>query len=268
MARRRSRAERASSSASSCLAASSSAQPEADTGEEDGLRLAELEGELIAVAQHRNASLEVRAAGQVQAERGERPRLSRPAHHRPRDGERGLGECHRLAEPAADHERVSQVGNHRRALVGRRIDRDQRGGALHGGDPRLPVARLVEVPGQAVVEDADAHRLAHGIGLGQRRADEVDRAPRVARLRRGLRRLLEDHGAIDAGRKRIAARPWPRAPGCAPGTPGPPDRRTLRRRRAPAPSVAGSARSRSWARSQWWASWAAMPARSRGSPRA
>ena len=173
---------------------------ESDTGEEDGLGLAELERELIAVAEHRNASLEVGAAGQVQAERRERTGLRRPGTHRPRDGERGLGQCHRLAEPAADHERVGQVGNHRRALMGRRIDRDQRGGALHGGDPRLPVARLVEVPRQAVIEDADTHRLAVWVGLGQRGPHEIDRPPRVARLRRGFRGLLEDDGAIDAGR--------------------------------------------------------------------
>jgi hypothetical protein len=56
-----------------------------------------------------------------------------------------------------------------------------------------------------MLEHAGAHRLGCGIHLRQRRPDEIDRPPGIARLGRRLGGLLDDRPAIDVG--------WQR-PGC------------------------------------------------------
>jgi hypothetical protein len=113
---------------------------QAHTGEEDRERIAELDRLGVGVAQNRHPALEVGATGEVEPERIERPRLGDRSVHGTRDGERSLRESQRIAEATANHERVGEVGDDPRSLAGRRIDRNEVGGALQCHDARLPVA--------------------------------------------------------------------------------------------------------------------------------
>ena len=63
-------------------------------GKEDGLRVSVPQGKLIPIAQQWDSTLEVRPAGEVQAEGGERTCLGQGGTDRPRDRQGGLGERH------------------------------------------------------------------------------------------------------------------------------------------------------------------------------
>ena len=132
-------------------------------------------------ARMRDPALEIRATGEVEADDGERARLGHAGTHGARDRERRLPEGERVPEPAADHERVREVGEDPGAFRCRRIDRDERDRPLEGRHAGLPVARLVEVPGEPVLEQPGAHRRLGGIDRRERRSDEVDRASSVTR---------------------------------------------------------------------------------------
>ena len=133
-----------------------------------------------------------------EAERVERAQLGLLRADRPRLLERVQRRVARLAVLVAQHQHARAGLEHVRAL-GARLGREQRERAVEGGEGLVADAGGAQEVAEPLVERGGADRVGALVELGERLADQRDRAALLAARVRAGGGVAQDLGAVHAG---------------------------------------------------------------------